>query len=163
MSGRRYDVAQICLNGHLINDLVLARPELNKNFCDKCGAATITTCQKCNAEIPGERLPVSGFLRTRILVPAFCSNCGTSYPWTEKGLEAARELIRELEGLSEDEKAILAKDLDDIITDTPKTKVAAVRWKKALSKVGKETAHALRDILVDIASETAKKALWPQG
>ena len=31
---------------------------------------------------------------------------------------------------------------------------------EAASKAGKGAAHAFRDVLVDIASETAKKAIW---
>lgn len=161
MGNGSYDVAQICLNGHVINKYAKTMPQFNKKFCDKCGAKTITACQKCNAQIFGKyEVPeVIDLTGARFPTPAYCPNCGTPYPWTEKGLEAARELTGELEGLTEGEKALLAKDLDDIIADTPRTPVAATRWKKALAKVGKETAHALREILIDIASETAKKQL----
>jgi hypothetical protein len=47
------------------------------------------------------------------------------------------------------------------VRDTPKTTVAATRFKKLVLKGGKELAGGFRDILVDIASETAKKILWP--
>jgi len=158
-----YDVAQICLNGHVINLCARIEPAFSQRFCDRCGAATITRCQKCDDHIPGAYIGGGGYDAGSFSVPAFCSNCGAPYPWTEKRLEAARELVAELEGLTEDEKAALAKDLDDIIADTPKTTVAATRWKKALLKAGREAGHAFRDILIDMASETAKRILWPQG
>ena len=49
-----YDVAQICLNGHVINESVKEYPKFNKKYCDKCGASTITNCPNCHAEIQGE-------------------------------------------------------------------------------------------------------------
>jgi hypothetical protein len=49
-----YDTAQVCLNGHAIKDTVIKHPEHNKDFCDRCGAKTITACQVCNASIRGE-------------------------------------------------------------------------------------------------------------
>jgi hypothetical protein len=41
------------------------------------------------------------------------------------------------------------------------TDAAAIRVKKLLSKAGSETGMAFRKILLDIASEAAKKALFP--
>ena len=157
MGERRY-IALICSNGHVIRSTVGLTPEQGRDFCEMCGAATIIACQKCNAPIPG--LSSSEIVAgAEFSTPAYCANCGTPYPWTEKGLEVARELVSELEDLTEDERALLAKDLDDIIADTPRTMVAATRWKKALSKISKEVAHAFREIFIDIASETAKKQL----
>ena len=53
MSDGRYDTAQICINGHIINSMSISKPEHNKKFCDKCGEPTITNCQNCNAPIRG--------------------------------------------------------------------------------------------------------------
>jgi hypothetical protein len=41
------------------------------------------------------------------------------------------------------------------------TTVAAAKWRTALGKVAEHTALALREIFVDVASETAKKMLFP--
>ncbi len=51
--------------------------------------------------------------------------------------------------------------LDDIVRDTPKTTVAATRFKRILAKAGTGAGQAFRDILVDVISETAKKMIWP--
>jgi hypothetical protein len=75
-------------------------------------------------------------------------------------LEAARELAREAEGLSEEEHALLEASLDDIIRDTPRTPVAANRFKRLIAQTGKGTAAAMRELVIDIASEAAKKAIW---
>jgi len=47
-----------------------------------------------------------------------------------------------------------------MIRDDPRTTVAATRFKKIISNVGKATADGFKDILVDVLSETAKKILW---
>jgi hypothetical protein len=156
-----YDVAQICLNGHVVNDSIKVSPEDSKKFCDKCGAVTITNCLKCRQEIQGYyHVPnVLGF--HKYAAPAFCYNCGSPFPWTESRLKAAKELAREIEDLSDKEKDILEQSIDEIISDSPKTTLAALRFKKLVAKAGKVAAEALRDILVDIVSETAKKTLWP--
>jgi len=157
-----YDVAQICLNGHIINDSTKEFPQHNKKFCDKCGAATITNCKNCNSEILG-RYHVNGVigLRKEYPVPAFCPNCGKPYPWTELKIQAAHDIAKELENISDNEKKILVQSIDDIIKDTPKTALAVTRFKRILSKTSKPVVNAFKDILVDIVSETAKKLLWP--
>ena len=161
---RGYDTAQICLNGHVINDSIRTSPEFNKDYCDKCGSATITTCQECKSDIQGyynhEGVFIS--LLETMAAPSFCHKCGKPYPWTEAKLKAAHDLAQELEDISEEEKKILSKSIDDIIKDTPLTTVATTRFKKILSKTGKSTVDAFRDLLIDIASETAKKMLWPE-
>ncbi len=91
--------------------------------------------------------------------PAFCSYCGKPFPWTQRSLEAGRELAREMEGLSNEERTALAGSLDDLLKDTPQTQVAAVRFKKLLAKAGKGAAGALRNIMVDVMSEAAKKTI----
>jgi len=158
-----YDIAQICLNGHVVNDSVRSFPEHSKNFCDKCGAKTITNCPNCDSEVQGYYL-VSGVISPGydFKAPGFCHNCGKPYPWTEQKIHAAQELAQEIENLSEDEKKILTQSIDDIVKDSPKTPLATTRFKRIVSKAGKEVAGALRDILVDIASEAARKTLWPK-
>lgn len=94
-------------------------------------------------------------------VPKFCHKCGSPYPWTKKGIHAAKDLISEAERLKPEEKEALNKSLDDIVRDTPSTQAAVIRFKKYLPKAGLEIADAVRSIVIDIASETAKKLLWP--
>ncbi|MCK4723436.1 MAG: DUF2321 domain-containing protein [Dehalococcoidia bacterium] len=40
------------------------------------------------------------------------------------------------------------------------TELSTLRVKRILAKASNETANALRQILVDIASESARKAIW---
>jgi len=156
-----YDSAQVCLNGHLINYAVIANPEKNQNFCDKCGEETIITCQSCNQDIRG-RLHIPGVIQTRITfnLPSYCLHCGKPYPWTEEKLNAAKELAELLDDLTPEEQEQLKMSLDDLVKDGPRTVVAQTRFKRFMGKATPEIVTGFKDILVDVLSETAKKAIW---
>ncbi|MBW2145946.1 MAG: DUF2321 domain-containing protein [Deltaproteobacteria bacterium] len=157
-----YDTAQICLNGHVINEKSVELPERNKKFCDQCGAVSVTACQKCNAPIPGYyHEPDLIRPEATYVAPAFCHQCGVAYSWIESRLQASREIARELEGLTDEEKETLIQSLDDIVKDTPKTTIACLRLKKLFDKAGKGTDEMFREILRDFISTTARKLLWP--
>jgi hypothetical protein len=65
-----YDTAQVCVNGHLINDAMHAFPERGRKFCGKCGAATISECPKCKA--PSEGISGVVSIPSDADVPSFC-------------------------------------------------------------------------------------------
>lgn len=158
-----YHVAQICLNGHVITDTYDQNPEFRQNFCNKCGEKTITKCPNCKSNIRGD-YEVEGICfigSTMDTAPAYCYNCGSPYPWTKTALESTQELLALESTLSSDELSYLSENLSSIIVDTPKTKVVATKFKISLSKISSTTASAIKDILVDIASETAKKIIFP--
>ncbi len=94
-------------------------------------------------------------------VPKHCDQCGKPFPWTESKKDAALELFLLESGADDKEGAAFRKDLDDMVRETPRSPVAASRFKKAMTKVGKPIAEGIRDIIVDIASESAKKIIWP--
>lgn len=162
-----YDVAQVCLNGHMVNDATKAVPKNNNKFCGQCGAPTITQCPKCNSDLRGYYHDESDLtlLGMSTSVPgqltSFCIECGAPFPWTESKLQAARDLVQELDELKPEDKDILTKSLDELVSDTPRTQLAATRFKRIASKAGIEGAGALKSILVDIISETAKNMIWP--
>lgn len=157
-----HDGAQVCLNGHVTNDTVHWSPERNQKFCAKCGQPTITTCQQCNAEIRGrESGPTISVSVEHLRPPSFCPNCGKSYPWTERRIQAAKDLADELDELDVAERDKLKGSLDDLAKDSPQTEVAVTRFKKIMGKLGTQSASALKSIVVDVLSETAKKMLFP--
>ncbi len=84
-----YDVAQVCLNGHVTNGFSRSSPEFNETFCSNCGERTITVCPACNHAIRGQ---IAGSMIVSFPAPSFCHNCGEAYPWTARSLTAAREL-----------------------------------------------------------------------
>lgn len=160
----QFDVAQICLNGHIINYHAKNESFLNKDFCTSCGEKTITQCQCCTHEIRGEYSGSSWYgydaYSGLFNCPSYCEKCGKAFPWTLSRIEAAQELARELEGLTEEEREILANSINDIVKDSPRTIVATTRFKKVVSKVGLPVANAFKEILTDVVSETVKKSLW---
>jgi hypothetical protein len=157
-----YDVAQICTNGHVTNSATNQRPQHSQKYCEQCGEGTITKCPGCQAEIRGE-YHSSVVSDAAFPAPPFCIQCGHPFPWTKGRLDAARELAMELDGLLPEEREQLASSLDDLVRDTPRTPVAATRFKKLVSKAGAGAAGAFKDILVSVAVEAAKKTIWPQA
>lgn len=154
-----YDVAQICLNGHCITGAARTYPSDRQNFCDKCGAATIMECPECHADIRGE-YQADGLLNFAAFpVPAYCSNCGKPYPWTKSAIEAVAELIQEDEEMQEAAKEALVASLPDVITETPRTNLAATRVRKALLAAGRFTADGLRQFAIDFGCELVKQQL----
>lgn len=155
-----YEVAQVCLNGHVITKIYNISLERRKSFCDKCGAPTIHQCQNCGENIQGEYMvpgmAAGGFTKK---APVYCFNCGEPFPWTESRLEAARELVAGTDDF--DGKDELVESLPDLVSDNPRTIVAATKWKKALIQVGGFTVDAFREIIIDVLSESAKKILFP--
>ena len=150
-----FDIAQICLNGHEVNSSTLEFPAYNSPFCAKCGAATITKCPNCDADIRGYQ---HGSLAMHYDVPPFCRNCGKPYPWTAAAIESAKELIRMTE-LPDEDKAQMDKDIEDIVRETPRTTLAATRFKKIMSRAGKEMEAAVERILTNIIVEGANKII----
>jgi hypothetical protein len=160
-SGSWYDVMQVCLNGHQITTILISNPQGGRKHCSKCGAATISKCLNCEANIPGYYHVPNVFAFAEDKPPAFCHNCGKPYPWTEARLKGAQEYADEIEGLSESEKQSLKSSLDDLVSDSPLTELAATRFKRLVGKAGKSVADGFRSILADVVSETVRKMIWP--
>lgn len=155
------DFAQVCLNGHPVNSTVDARPDLNRHFCARCGQQTILECLNCHAPIRGysgmEALGIAYAIEYE--PPSYCDSCGSPFPWTETGIKAAKDLAAELEGLTEEERAVLAASIDDLVRDTPRTQLAATRFKRLLAKARDRGGQLLWEMVKGLASEAAKQAL----
>jgi len=152
-----YSVGMACLNGHKIAGDAEGSPEFCEEFCSQCGERTITQCPACKQNIRGY-YQGEGF-GLRWTLPAYCHSCGKAYPWTERKAEALGETIGELDGLTDGEREKLKKAIPDIIADTPKSETAALRFKKAITKVGKVGGKLLTDVLTNVATEAVKKAM----
>jgi len=83
-----YDVAQICLKGHVANSRMPQFPDEDAGFCTTCGSPTITTCQRCAKEIRGLTFGFEpGLDYDSYVIPGFCHACGTPYPWNNSTQE----------------------------------------------------------------------------
>lgn len=144
----------------MINGYYIKRPQHNRNFCERCGAETITICESCKVEIHGYYIVQAViFSRSEFKIPYFCHNCGKPYPWTETKIKIAQERIKELEDVSSEDREILNQNIQNIAVDNPKTELATMKINKVIKKYIKTTGKIIYKIFIDIASETAKKML----
>lgn len=153
-----YYTAYICLNGHVSSSYADGSDE---KYCKHCGETIINSCPHCNSKIRGSENVegVVGFFHYS--PPAYCYNCGKAFPWTERKLEALQELVEFDENMQQEQKEYIIKNSPSIVVDTPKSKVVATKLKAFLSKASSATASAVRDIIVDVASEAVKKTIYP--
>lgn len=158
-----YEVALICKNGHVINSRARSSPECNSNYCDKCGEQTIQKCEGCGSSIRGRYVleRVVDFFTT-YLAPSYCHECGRPYPWQEKKLKALEEALQLNEELSNEEKQEFIESAKDIITDNPRTQIGVLKIQRLLKKIGKGASDMFYNLIIDIASETAKKMFMDQ-
>lgn len=156
-----YGTALICANGHVLTDELERLPAKNARFCPECGEGTLTTCPECDAPVRGryhEPPLTCPPLRTP---PSFCHDCGEPYPWTRETLQAAADLIDRIKRLSQEERAALKTELGEIMTDNPRTKIAALEVKQALGKAGRIIGPLLRDAVAGLATEAARRIIFP--
>jgi hypothetical protein len=153
-----YTSAAVCLNGH--PDSADISASAAAKFCSSCGEPVITFCPECQTDIRGHYVPpgVSG-VGGRYSPPSFCSECGKALPWTARKIAAAKDLADDLEDVSPDERAKLKTSIDQVAGGGAQSEVAALRLKRALSTGGTAVGRALWKIVVDVASEAAKKTL----
>lgn len=156
-----YRVAEVCPNGHVSTTSADTSPELREQFCSKCGEPTMTACAKCKAAIRGQ-FDVESVISIgdRYDPPAFCYNCGAVFPWTERKVAGAIELLEAGTNLPAQEVQQFRDDLTELTKDSPRVQAASERFKKVLSKVTPSIASGVREIIVDVLSEAAKKAIF---
>lgn len=157
-----YDVAQICLNGHVVNDSAKSNPKRNENYCRKCGAKTITACPNCNHEIRGY-YHVPGVVSAGFEFPAprFCSSCGKPYPWTETAIRVFKDLILKTKKLSSKEIEYLIENVENLFRDDVVAEITARKYTTILSKVKKEALNEIKELMIGFASEVGKRILFP--
>lgn len=156
-----YRVAQICPNGHVATTSADESPERREAFCSQCGEATIMHCPSCSALIRGY-YHIDGVLSLGGVYqpPSFCHNCGKAFSWTERRIASAVELVEIGADLSLEELQQFRSDLTELTKDGARVQVASLRFKKVMGKVGASVASGVQNIVVNVLSEAAKKALF---
>lgn len=154
-----YHNATICLNGH-----VVSKYDANsQKHCSKCGTETYSYCLKCHAPIHGlyDVTGVAVIGKRPYQLPYYCYECGAPYPWTQKILDNAIELLFLDDDLDDASKELIKNAIPELIVDTPTTPIAVAKYKKGISASGQILKDSMRQLLVDVVSETAKKTLFP--
>ncbi len=122
----------------------------------------ITSCENCNNPIRGDLYIPDVSILKQSKTPVYCYACGNPLPWTRAGIDALEEFINFEDNLSKDEKDKLKKSIDDIITENPRSQFASMLFKRALTKMGKETAKGMRDLIFIIATDKVKDSISAQ-
>ena len=147
-----YRTAQICLNGHMINDSADVYPEHNEEYCSKCGQKTITTCPNCQVPIRGDYYVPGYYGGNETPVPAYCHHCGRPFPWTEKVLNNAVEILSYDAELDENTKQLIKDSIPGLLVDSVDTELSIVKFNSVISKVSDVIKNALYNTLVDVVS-----------
>jgi len=158
-----YDVAQICLNGHVINSKARKYPEYNKNYCPKCGEKTITNCPKCGKSIRGAYCAEDAIFVPSSLIyvpPKYCEYCGAPFPWTERKIKKVKELLKSLDELPAEDIGLLESLISQLIREEAGVEVAAYRTRSLIQKLKPASVDIVKTVLSDILSESVKKLVF---
>ncbi len=157
-----YDVAEICMNGHVITDCAKSYPQFRKPYCPECGLKTIIKCPHCASAIPGHyhiRDVIS--IGDNYAAPAYCQSCGTAFPWMLSGISAAKEFIYAL-GLDDNEASSLVQGVDDLVANGPRTPLAIEHFKKLLTRISKTSYNIFEGVLGRVISESINQQIFRQ-
>lgn len=154
-----FDRAQICRTGHVQNSQVNNLQTPVGKYCTSCGEEMIDKCT-CGEDIRGVHWLYGKTDPSQYRPPAYCHGCGSAHTWTQKALEAANEYIMELDMLDDEEKIQLRSNIEILTKDSPQVQVAEARIQRLVKKAGSEAGRALREILVDVMSETVKRTIF---
>ena len=155
-----YPIALICKNGHCISNHINENRSEYQPFCELCGEETIFKCPSCGVPIKGNYYEnFQAEVTDRYSRPLYCHNCGKSYPWTQSAISSTYNLILEDKRISARTKEELRKALPNIVIENSETVGASLKIKKALKKLSKFGAEALKQFVLDFACELAAKLI----
>jgi hypothetical protein len=101
------DVRQVCINGHQITARLRSSPENGSQFCELCGARTISTCESCGKDIPGQSTKPGMLGFGSVKVPSNCRSCGTPFPWTKDQKQSVLNTALKSEPNKEEQIALI--------------------------------------------------------
>lgn len=152
-----YYYATICLNGHVIDKHVANV----QKFCTICGKETFSSCNHCHSPIRGV-IKLDGVIGSpRYSKPFYCHDCGSPYPWTQKILDNAIELVSLDDEIDNTAKELIKDAIPELLIESPTTPVAMAKYQKGMSHASQILRNSMRQLLIDVASETVKKFLFP--
>jgi hypothetical protein len=92
--------------------------------------------------------------------PNYCYSCSKPFPWVEKTLENAVELLALDSKLDSETKEAIKNALPDLLVETPTTNVAVAKYKTYILKASEIVKDGMHNLIVDVVSETVKKSLF---
>ena len=146
-----YDIAQICLEGHVVNRSSQKNSESNEVHCHTCGEETLTKCTQCGTDIRGLHY-INGSPAYHYSRPNHCHNCGEPFPWIISHIKLIGELVDEL-GLEKNDRETLRNEAKHIVCDTQRTTLARSIFKKILSSLNSGMLKTFSKSLIDMGIE----------
>lgn len=174
--------ALVCENGHLISGDLRKFPS-GSRYCPQCQAPILNSCPHCRAPIHGTQYMISisrnfseGAGPSDLFpdvplyqrnekeykeahVDAYCPYCGKPYPWTEKLLDEADQIVDLMDELTDEQKKQLKATFPDLIGETPHAQSSACLAASILHAVSDIGASALRRVLEDKISDVLSALL----
>lgn len=152
-----YYNATICLNGHVVSK----HRANSQNYCSLCGTETFSSCSHCNE-------PIRGVVKLDGVVgcpsyrkPFYCHSCGYPYPWTQKILDSAVELVSLDSEIDSASRELIKNAIPELLIDSPTVPLAVAKYKQGMSNAGQVVKDSMRHLLIDVLSEVPKKLLFP--
>lgn len=152
-----YSHVLICSEKHVVNDL---QGNVMK-YCQKCGNKLHSECQNCGAPILGPFEMPDATIVSDYEVPYYCHNCGEPYPWTQKILDDAVELLALDSDLDSESKELIRSAIPGLIVDSPTAPLSVEKFNRGISKVSANIKNGLFGILKDVIVESvASHLIW---
>lgn len=148
----------ICENGHIVG----SSEYVNHSFCQKCGGSIISACRYCKEYIRESMINDPSIMISNDELPYYCCFCGKPYPWTEKIISNAYELVWMDESLDDEAKKLLVDAIPNLLVDTPDTKLSTARYSSIIKKAQRNTVDMLKQLLVEVVIETVKIVLFKE-
>jgi hypothetical protein len=76
---RQYYYSQICLNGHVLTDIIEDPPDTDTEFCEEGGEEIISKCKKCGNYIRGSLYIYNVTIAAPPMAPSYCYSCGNPF------------------------------------------------------------------------------------
>ena len=153
-----YATAYICTKGHVSSS---GEEPSATPFCRICGSEVISKCPNCGNRILGKQDVDELFFVAPYKLPYYCGFCGSPYPWTRDFLDRGIELLSLEQDLDEESVSLLKDSFPDLVIESPAaTPLAVARYKKFFPKLAQFIQDGLKNIIVEVASETVKKSLF---
>lgn len=167
MATAEYWNAKICINGH-ISDYGNGE---NDKYCNRCGTEVIDSCTNCGNSIRGASKRISmvfdglvSYQKAKaedMIFPNYCPFCGKPYKWTQLIIDNSVQLLALEDDIDPGYKGIIKNAIPDLLVNTPTTPISITKFREIIGTLSQPIKDAFYQLLIDVISETAKKALFP--
>ncbi len=155
----QHDTAQVCPNGHVSNDSMQTHTHANEDYCSKCGEPTLSECPNFRAPIRGAYYDRWG-ARDSYSLPGYCFKCGKQFPWTERRITAAIQMLADSGDLESVDAEQFKSSLDAVARETAEAELGASWLKRLLGKMPDAGREALKRTLYGVLTEAAKRQIF---